>query len=284
MAFTRAYEEHEVGPELRRIYADIRTSLDLPFVPTLFKVLAAQPEYLRALWSDLGNAARSREFSAASTALEEFCHSEAVSGGWRFSDQRKQLAGERFSASDAEVLASVVSVFARALPQMTLLARLIQLGYSGGQRGRVVAARQAAALARLITINIPNEREASMRAWLIYADIKRTSGAKNVISAFRVLSPYPGYLASVWFDAKKIIRDASFTHAKEEVARRSRALLNGLPVGDHRQATKKISAKDWREIEETVDGFVRQLPQFALLTAIWQRSFPASLTRLRAAA
>jgi hypothetical protein len=283
MAFTRAYEEQEVGPELRRIYADIRNSLDLPFVPTFFKVLAAQPDYLRALWSDLGHTARSREFHVASTALEEFCHSEAVTGGWRFSDQRKQLAGERFAPGDVEVLASVVGVFAKALPQMALLARLGQLGYSGGQRGRVASVRQASALSRLMAINVPNEREAGMRSWLIYSDIRRTTGAKNVPSAFRVLSNYPGYLASVWFDSKKLMRDASFAHAREDVATRSRALLNGLPVGDHRQAAKKISAKDWREIEETVDGFVRLLPQFALLVAVWLRSFPTSLTRLRAA-
>jgi hypothetical protein len=283
MALTRALEEQEVGTELRRIYADIRTSLDLPFVPTLFKVLAGQPEYLKALWSDLGSVARSREFHAASTALEEFCHSEAVTGGWRFSDQRKQLAGQRFSANDAEVLASVVSIFARALPQLTLLSRLIQLGYSGGQPGRVLSGRQASALSRLISISIPNEREAGLRTWLIYADIKRATGSKNVMSAFRALSPYPGYLASVWFDAKKLMREASFGHAKEEVARRSRALLNGLPVGDHRRLATKASAKDWREIEETVDGFGRHLPANSLLMAIWERSFPASLTRMRAA-
>lgn len=283
MAFTRAYEEHEVSAELRRIFADIRTSLDLPFVPTLFKVLAAQPEYLRVVWSDLANVARSREFHAASTALEEYCHSEAVTGGWRFSDQRKQLAAQRFSASDVEVLTSVVGIFSRALPQMTLLARLVQLGYSGGQRGRVLSSRQASALARLLTINIPNERDAGLRAWMIYTDIKRTTDAKNVMSAFRVLSPFPGYLASVWFDSKKLMRDASFAHAKEEVAQRSRALLSGLPVGDHRRASKKIEAKEWREIEETVDGFVGQLPQMSLLTAVWQRSFPTSINRVRAA-
>lgn len=283
MALTRAYEEHEVGPELRRIYADIRASLDLPFVPTMFKVLAAQPEYLRAVWSDLSDATRSQEFHAASTALEEFCHSEAVTGGWRFSDQRKQLAAQRFSASDVEVLTSVVGIFAKGLPQMTLLARLMQLGYSGGQQGRVLAARQASALSRLMTVNVPNERDSGLRTWLIYADIKRTTGAKNVMSAFRAVSPYPGYLASVWYDAKKLIREAGFAHAREEVARRSRALLNGLPVGDHRHMAKKASAKDWREIEETVDGFVRHLPQDSLLTAIWQRSFPPVVARTRVA-
>jgi hypothetical protein len=44
-----------------------------------------------------------------------------------------------------------------------------------------------------------------------------------------------------------------------------------------------VAPNEWREIEETVDGFVRQLPLDALLMAVWQRSFPASVARIRAA-
>ena len=47
MALTRAYEEHEVTPEIRRMYASIRTGFDLPFVPTVLKLSAGIPEYLK---------------------------------------------------------------------------------------------------------------------------------------------------------------------------------------------------------------------------------------------
>ena len=57
MAFSRLHEEHEVSPDLRRVYADIRSSFDLTFVPSLFKTLAASPEYLRAVWDEEGAAA-----------------------------------------------------------------------------------------------------------------------------------------------------------------------------------------------------------------------------------
>jgi hypothetical protein len=60
-------------------------------------------------------------------------------------------------------------------------------------------------------------------------------------------------------------------------------LLNGLPVRDHRSMLKDLNPQQWREIEETVDGFARLLPQFVLLTAVWQRSFP-SAARLMGAA
>src|SRR5438309_2292022 len=170
MALTRAYEEHEVTPELRRTYCSIRTAFDLPFVPTLFKLSAGIPEYLLKMWDDLGPVVCSKEFQTAAQAFQEIAHSTAVSGGWTFSDQPKVLVAE-----------------------------------------------------------------------------------------------------------------PSFLSAREDLNRRVRALLTGLPVKDHRALLKDLDPAKWREIEETGDSFARLLPQFALLTAIWQRSFP-SASRLIGAA
>src|ERR1700741_3104683 len=100
MPLTRALEEHEVSPELRRIYGDIRASFGLTFVPTLFKLAASVPDYLMMLWADLGPVVRSREFQAASRALHELSASVVTSNGWRFADQAKTLAAQKFSSSD----------------------------------------------------------------------------------------------------------------------------------------------------------------------------------------
>lgn len=283
MALTRAYEEHEVPPEIRRIYAGIRVGFDLPFVPSIFKLAAGIPEYLKVLWKDLESVISSREFETASRALQEIAHSAAVSGGWSFSDQPGVLAADKFSNADIRVIGGIVGLFARATAQVGLAARLMQRGYSGGQRGRVTRLKQVSALAQMVRIHIPNEREAGLRVWLIYSDIKKTTGAKNVLSVFRALSPFPSYLASAWLDSKKLLADSAFTAAAEDLNRRTRALLAGLPVRDHRTILKELDPAAWREIEETVDGFARLLPQFVLLTSVWQRSFP-SASRLIGAA
>lgn len=283
MALTRAYEEHEVPPELRRLYASVRVAFDLPFVPTIFKLLAGMPPYLRKMWDDLDQVACSKEFQSAAQALQELAHSAAVSGGWSFSDQPKVLAADKFSNADIRVIGGLVNLFARAATQMALFVRLIQRGYSGGQRGRVTGSRQVSAMAQMVRVDIPNEREAGLRVWLIYSDIKKTTGARNVISLYRALAPFPGYLASAWLDSKKLLADPAFMHAHEDLNRRTRSLLAGLPVKDHRSLIKELDPHQWREIEETVDGFARNLPQFVLLTSVWQRSFP-SASRLIGAA
>jgi hypothetical protein len=283
MSLTRAYEEHEVPPEIRRMYASIRAGFDLPFVPTIFKLAAGMPQYLKAVWKDLESVACSREFEAASRALLETAHSTAVSGGWTFSDQPAVLAADKFSNDDIRLIGGIVGLFARASAQAGLFARLMQRGYSGGQKGRVTSSKQVSALAQMVRVHIPNEREAGLRVWLIYADIKKTTRAKNVLGIYRALSPFPSYLASAWLDSKRLLADPSFVSAHEDLNRRARASLTGLPVKDHRSALKDLNPAQWQEIEETVDGFARLLPPFVLLTAVWQRSFP-SATRLIGAA
>ncbi len=274
MDLTRLYEEHEVAPELRRVYEDIRCSFDFPFVPSLFKAAAGKPAYLKTMWRDLGPVVRSREVRSAALALEEFSRSLAVSEGWHFADQQRVLLEQKFSPDDIEQFAALVGIFVRALPRMLLFARLAQRGYSGGQPGRCTANKQVAALSKLVTLHVPNERDAGLRVWLIYNDIKKTTGAHNVAGVLRVISPFPGYLASVWLEAKKLFREESFAGARDRIHKRAIGLLNGLPVKDHRPLVKNVTAEDWAEIEETVDGYARLLPQFVLLAAAWQRSFP----------
>jgi len=283
MSLTRTLEDSEVGPEIERTFADIRAGFDLPFVPSPFRVLAGIPEYLRLMWHDLGQVAASREFRSAAVALQEFVRSEAITGGWRFCDQERVLAEQKISSEDTLVLSGVVGVFNRALPALALFVRLMQLGYSGGTTGRITPGKLSPALSRLITLNVPNEREASLRVWLLYNEIKRTTGEEHVLDLFRVLSPFPGYLASAWLDTKRLLKDESFQYAREEVARRAAACMTGIPVHNHRELSRHISVEQWSQIERTVDGYVRLLPLYALLTATWRRSFAVEQTVVRAA-
>jgi hypothetical protein len=275
MALTRAYEENEVSPEIARVYGDIRDALDLPFVPTLFKLSAGVPEYLRVAWADLDAVARSQEFEFAACTLQEHVRALVVSGGWAFPDHENAIAAQKFDATDGQLLSGVAAIFARSLAQMMVLSRLLQRGYSGGQKGRVSGGKRPAALARMLELRVPNEREAGIRAWLIYGDIKRTTGSKSVPSVFRLLSPFPAYLAATWMQSKRVLSQPEFVGAAVDLDDRCRELIARMPVDDHRnQAGKRVTGQQWREIEATVDGFTRTLPQFAMLAGVWQRSFP----------
>ena len=282
MSLTRTYEDMEISADLRRVYGDVRASFDIPWVPTVFKLSAGVPPYLHTMWEDLGPVVRSKEFQTATRALEEFTRSLAVSDGWHFTTQDRLLAAQKFSIADIEQLGGMINVFARSIPKLVLFSRLMQRGYSGGQKGKISQGKQASALARMITLNVPNEKEAGLRTWLLYTDIKKTLNTKTVSSMFRIISPFPGYLASVWTDSKKLIKQPNFIRAKDEVSRRSLGLIDGLPVRDHRRLAKNLTPDQWRDVEEMVDNFARLLPQFALVSAVWQRSFPHGGTAIAA--
>jgi len=282
MPLHRAFEEYEVSPDIRRIYGDIRVSFDLPFVNTIFKLCAGCPDYLKLMWQDLAPVARSCEFQVAARAMHEFVRSLTVAGGWRFSDQAKILAAQKFDQSESAQMAAIVATLERAVVNMTLFTRLMQRGYSGGQRGRITSGKSPAAVSRLVTLHVPAEDDAGLRTWLIYSDIKRTFNSKYVLSTFRVISPFPGYLGSVWMDTKKVMGAPGFQRARDEVAKRALALLVGLPVRDHRALGKNLSPTDWKAVEETVDSFARVAPALALVCAVWQRSFPRTANLLAA--
>ena len=123
--------------------------------------------------------------------------------------------------------------------------------------------------------HIPAESQAGLRVWLVYADIRRTLGVKTVHSMFRLLAPFPAYLATVWLDSKRLIADSEFARARNEVARRALALLSGTPSGTSAPGQQSLRPQQWREIEETVDAFARLSPQILLLAAVRERSSPA---------
>lgn len=43
-------DENQVSAEVGEVFADIRRTFGMPFVPNLFKVMAHNPAYLRASW------------------------------------------------------------------------------------------------------------------------------------------------------------------------------------------------------------------------------------------
>lgn len=284
MPLTRAYEPQEVVPAVARVYDETRAAFDLPFVPTLFKLAAGIPEYLETVWGDLRAVARARSFAEAATSLQDQARGLIIEGGWMLPDHHKALASEGFSPADVRWLEAAAASFACALPQMSLFARLLQRGYSGGQKGSLGRGNRASHTAELVELRIPNERASGLRAWFIYADIKRTTGAGNVPSLYRVLSPFPGYLASTWTHSKRVLAQPAFHQAAAEFDRRARELASRFPVSDHRSRLgKRLTVQQWRDIEGTVDGFTRTLPQFALLAAVWERSFFPSESITRAA-
>jgi len=88
---------------------------------------------------------------------------------------------------------------------MALFSRLNAARLLRRAKGKSDQAKAGLSPAQMVRVHIPNEREAGLRVWLIYSDIKKTTGAKSVLSLYRALSPFPSYLASAWLDSKRLL-------------------------------------------------------------------------------
>ena len=51
MASIKMIEEEKATGKVREIYEEIKSQLDIDFVPNLYKVMASKPEYLVANWN-----------------------------------------------------------------------------------------------------------------------------------------------------------------------------------------------------------------------------------------
>ncbi len=50
MAFTKLISEEEAPGRVKEIYADVRNTLGIDFVPNMYRVMAVKPDYLEANW------------------------------------------------------------------------------------------------------------------------------------------------------------------------------------------------------------------------------------------
>ena len=53
MAIIRIMEESEAGGRVKQIFEEIKTLLQVPFVPDLFRALGSKPEQLEAVWAQV---------------------------------------------------------------------------------------------------------------------------------------------------------------------------------------------------------------------------------------
>jgi len=106
----------------------------------------------------------------------------------------------------------------------------MQRGYSGGQKGRVTRLKQVSALAQMVRVHIPKRARSGLRVWLIYSDIKKTTGAKSVLSLVPRAFAISQLSASACSTATHCWPNPRFIKRSGRAEPPCRALLAGMPV------------------------------------------------------
>ena len=226
----------EADPYVRLIYEDIRNTLRVPFVNTIFRVLATYPTYLSFVWSQLGPYLRKRSMeraadelrtgSALGPLLEEV--GAPVPPGWAtlgdlerirpFTDAMHYVAPKLLlvaTAFDDELLDHDASdADDRADEDTGVPLGWIPIGPAEG----------------MISLPLLAPREATVRVQTLFEAITRRHGHPLVATYYRALATWPPFLKVVWDYLEPLVSSAAYARHKEDVINRALHVVRRLSL------------------------------------------------------
>ncbi|PIQ83064.1 MAG: hypothetical protein COV76_00550 [Candidatus Omnitrophica bacterium CG11_big_fil_rev_8_21_14_0_20_64_10] len=78
----RLVEEKEAAGSIKKIFEEVKRTLQLPFVPKIFRALAAAPDRLEAVWGELREQVGSGHLDLRSKGVAAFAVSEAMESAY----------------------------------------------------------------------------------------------------------------------------------------------------------------------------------------------------------
>jgi hypothetical protein len=225
----------EADPYVRLIYEDIRNTLRVPFVNTIFRVLANYPTYLSFVWSQLGPYLRKRSMERAADELragnalgpllEEV---GAAPANWTelgdlerirpFTDAMHYVAPKLLlvaTAFDDELLDHDAS----DAPDRAQEGTGVPLGWIpiGPAEG-------------MISLPLIAPHEAPGRVQALFEAITRRHGHPLVATYYRALANWPPFLRVVWDYLEPIVGSAAYARHKEDVIDRALHVVRRLSL------------------------------------------------------
>ena len=101
MAIIRLMEESDAEGRVKEIFRDIKETLQVPFVPDLFRALAARPDQLEAIWAQIKGLFGSGSLDVKTKALAALAVSAAQRSPYFVAIHAMLL--KRLGATDEEI-------------------------------------------------------------------------------------------------------------------------------------------------------------------------------------
>lgn len=189
----------EVSGPTAQVYEDIRTSLRVPFVNFIFRVLANYEEYLVAEWTRLRPWVRTRHFEQDADALRA---SVAAS----LSPARPDAVGWA-ALGDLARIGPFTESIQYVLPKLLLIVTSMHEALEGSARPDAPAAPPVSAIDEPIpqgiaagTLALPmvDPAQASPEIRALFDRIKDRHGHPGVATYYRSLAAWPQFLRAAW--------------------------------------------------------------------------------------
>ncbi len=128
-------EENSASPKLRRLYAEIRRTLGLPYLPIDYLLLGRWPAFLENHWHSLAPVLASTVGESSQHSLRETAFSLAREFPCRIQAGIEQM-NERLAGREIQAVAQLTERFVNCLSYSVLEATIAKICIEGGTAGR----------------------------------------------------------------------------------------------------------------------------------------------------
>jgi hypothetical protein len=221
--------EQEVDGVVASVFVDVRTRM--PFVPALFKALAADPEALVAAWLQ-------------ARAIYDDPRSQAAA------DQIRSSAHVHVSFRPSRRITATVAPFAAELPYMLLIVTSLQLTLNGELPLRPAPDLNLPAPAPVPEPEFPDRAEHPL-----FAEICAVYGTQHLPSIFRTLAAN-GLLEQTWNQVGPFLASPAGAAAVARVETEATIQAHAMP---------EVASFDTERARPILDQFSRALPRNLIL-------------------
>ena len=274
-------EADAVDERVREAYRDIKASLRVPMVASLFQAYASVPRFLDYTWRRLRPNAFSKPFVDRAAALGQ--STERSVAAWPIADHLAELRARNVSQGDIARLREVAAMLVDMDPKVAIIAAAVRLAMAGvivggGGTGAPQPDADAERLAqdyRGLSLAVIEERDAPLRVRAVYDELKRATAAPFVSGEFRAMGAFPDWLEVWWRDMRACVQSPRFAtlcrEIEEAASDAARHMPYSLDLRDESLARAQINAEERARMMNVNDALCAMLPAVVIGSALAHR-------------
>jgi hypothetical protein len=274
-------EPDAVDERVREAYRDIKASLRVPMVPSLFQAYAGVARFLDYAWRRLRPNTLSKPFVERAAALGS--STERSVAAWPIADHAAELRARNVGEGDVARIREIAAMLVDVDPKIIIIAHAVRLAMGGalvggGGTGAPQPGSDAERLAqdyRGLSLAVIEERDAPLRVRAVYEELKRTTDAPFVSGEFRAMGAFPDWLDVWWRDMKTCVHSPRFATLCREVEdaaiEAARHFPYTLNLRDESLARAEISPEERARLTRVNETLCAMLPAVVIGSALAHR-------------
>ena len=281
LTVTLVREADAVDERVREAYRDIKASLRVPVVASLFQAYAAVPRFLDYTWRRLRPNVLAKPFVDHARKIGD--RAEGSAGAWPLGDHAAELRARNVGEGDIVRVREIAAMLTDVDPKLLVIAHAVRLAMTGAQIGGGGTGthqfsgdeERLARDYRGLSVAIIEERDAPLRVRTVYEEIKSVTGAPFVSGDYRIMGAFPDWLELWWRAAKPAMQSTRFATLCREVEdaaiEAARQVPYALNLREEALARADVGAEERARIMRVNDTLCEMLPAVVIGTALARR-------------